>query len=148
MQTGKDDLLELKNLFPSHDRFWHDSDYFRLKCEASTLLQNPAALTLIRTALKDLEQSLPFFQAFEIEEYVSQLIPLQSMCTWTPIQVRQRTSLLLLLSALGSSLTMSVCLSLDSQGKIGTALPWEFGYRCYQLARGLIVPCSEGISSH
>ena len=146
MQTGKDDLLELKNLFPSHDRFWHDSDYFRLKCEASTLLQNPAALTLIRTALKDLEQSLPFFQAFEIEEYVSQLIPLQSMCTWTPIQVRQRTSLLLLLSALGSSLTMSVCLSLDSQGKIGTALPWEFGYRCYQLARGLLCPAQKALA--
>lgn len=143
MQSRKDDLLELKNLFPSHDRFWRDSDYFKLKCEASAILQNPAALTLIRTALKDLEQSLPFFQAFEIEEYVAQLIPPQSACTWTSVQVRQRISLLLLFCALGSSLTMSVCVPLDSNGNIGTALPWEFGFRCYQLARGLLCPAQK-----
>lgn len=140
-QNHKDISIDLTDLFPSQERYWHDSDYFKLNCEASALLQVPAALILIRTAIEDLDHSLPFFQAFEIENYVSNLISSHT-CPWTPVQMRQRMSILLLLCALGSSLTLSVNV-LEKDDSVRTALPWEFGFRCYQLARGLLSPAQK-----
>lgn len=138
--TNKSGTKEMPDMFPLHSRSWEGSDYFKLGCEASSLLKVSAVNTLIHTAMNDLETFLPFIQPYEIEECVTNLVKARSASSWSPLQVRQKTSLLLLLCALGSSLRLSVSVPMDSKRNHSTALPWEFGHRCFLLARGLLCP--------
>lgn len=129
-------------LFPLSQQ-WQESDYDSLKSQSLTLLKKLPVLTLIRLAVKDLSHSLPFLQWNDIESYVS-VFTLSSMsATWSSVQVRQRHSLLLLLCALGSSLTPAVNVSTHLGAPALAALPWELGVKCFQLARGMLCPMSE-----
>lgn len=118
---------------------WDESDYAKLRADSVTRLQRAPSLTLIRIAIKDLSQSLPFLQLNELDNIV-QMIVFSSNSSWTPLQIRQRQALLLMLCAVGSTLTPAIQITLESPARSATAVPWEFGNKCYRLARGLLAP--------
>ena len=139
-QIGVTDTFEL---FPQQQH-WQESDFDSLKNQSQTLLKKIPTLTLIRKALKDLSFSLPFLQWSEIESYVSSFTLSSMTVTCSPLQSRQRQSVLLLLCALGSSLVPAVNVTAHAAGAAQAALPWELGLKCFSLARGLLCPM-EGI---
>lgn len=119
---------------------WDESDYAKLRADSVTRLQRSPAMTLLRIALKDLSLSLPFLQTSDVETMVQRILLTSSTNMWTPLQVRQHQALLLLLCALGSTLVPAIQVAADATSPPGAVVPWEFGHKCYRLARGLLVP--------
>ncbi|WFD26544.1 hypothetical protein MNAN1_001527 [Malassezia nana] len=135
----KDQLDGSFELFPLRQH-WQESHFQSLKNQSQALLRKMPVLTLIRMALKDVSASLPFLQWNDMETYVSVFTLSSVNMAWTPLQVRQRQSLLLLLCALASSLVPAVHVTTHVDSTALSALPWELGMKCFQLARGLLHP--------
>lgn len=125
---------------------WQDSDYEELRNEAMHLLLCPASAPLIRIALNDLKKCLPIFQCSEVHQCVTVLMKNKALeVHWTAVQTRQRLALLLLLCATGATETAAIGLPVGE--KIEAAIPWEFGERCYLLARALLAPQNTTFSA-
>lgn len=135
----KDQLGGSFELFPLRQH-WQESHFESLKNQSQALLRKMPVLTLIRMALKDVSASQPFLQWNDLETYVSVFTLSSANMAWTPLQVRQRQSLLLLLCALASSLVPAVHVTTHVDSTALSALPWELGMKCFQLARGLLHP--------
>ncbi|WFD30562.1 hypothetical protein MSPP1_001583 [Malassezia sp. CBS 17886] len=125
------------SLYPTAQ--WSDADYTSLEKLGQQMLLRPITPTLLRISLQELLRSLPIVQWSVVERWLSALSNPAELSQWSPGLYRQRLALLLFLCAIAASITPAVVGPVES-GESLTATPWEFGHRCYRVARGLLAP--------